>query len=493
MFIRRLQPNAAWKEGSLFGRAFHRVFHGSRHDVDMVDGPIFPNLVRFTIPLMLSSILQLLYNMADIVVVGRFESTDAMASVGATSALINLMINLFLGLSIGTSVLVAQHYGANRYRDVQDTVHTSVSLSLVMGVGVGIFGLIMSRTFLEWMGTPEGKVLDDAAMYMRIYFLGMPANMAYNFGAAILRAIGDTKHPLYYLALSGLVNVALNLLLVIVFGMGVSGVAVATIMSQYISAVLVLLNLIRSHGSVHLNLKKLRICRDKVLGILKVGLPAGLQGTIFSVSNVLIQSSVNSFGTNAMAGNTAASNLENFVYIAMNSIYQAALSFTGQNVGARKYERINKILRTSLLSTLVVGVVLGGLATLFSRSLLTVFIDVSHDPEVVRQVLDYGKLRMSIICTTYFLCGLMDVLVGMLRGMGNSLTPMIVSIIGVCCVRVMWIYTVFAAHRTLQMLYISYPVSWGATAAVHFGCYVLVHRKLLKNAAQQGQIQVGVT
>lgn len=443
----------------------------------MVNGPIFSNIIRFSIPLILTGMLQLLYNMADIIVVGQFESTDAVASVGATSSLITLMVNLFIGLSVGTAVMVAQYSGANKYRDIQDTVHTSIALSLVMGVCVGVFGLIFSKLFLEMMGTPEGTVLENATLYMRIYFLGMPANMAYNFGSAIMRAVGDTKRPLYYLSLAGAVNIVLNIVTVAFFGMGVAGVAIATIVAQYISAVLVLLNLIRSHGSVHLDIKALRIHGAKVREIMRIGLPAGLSSTIFSISNVLIQSSINSFGANAMAGSTAASNLENFVYVSMNSISQATLSFTGQSIGAQRYDRLVRITRVSAFVVMVTGAVLGTLVTLLSEPLLHLFTNADNDPQVIQDVIHNGQLRIRIICTTYFLDGLMEVLSSALRGMGSSILPTLVMVVGICCVRMLWIYTVFAADRLLSVLFLSYPVSWALTAAFLLVGYIHVYKK----------------
>ena len=443
----------------------------------MVNGPIFSNIIRFSIPLILTGMLQLLYNMADIIVVGQFESTDAVASVGATSSLITLMVNLFIGLSVGTAVMVAQYSGANKYRDIQDTVHTSIALSLVMGVCVGVFGLIFSKLFLEMMGTPEGTVLENATLYMRIYFLGMPANMAYNFGSAIMRAVGDTKRPLYYLSLAGVVNIVLNIVTVAFFGMGVAGVAIATIVAQYISAVLVLLNLIRSHGSVHLDIKALRIHGAKVREIMRIGLPAGLSSTIFSISNVLIQSSINSFGANAMAGSTAASNLENFVYVSMNSISQATLSFTGQSIGAQRYDRLVRITRVSAFVVMVTGAVLGTLVTLLSEPLLHLFTNADNDPQVIQDVIHNGQLRIRIICTTYFLDGLMEVLSSALRGMGSSILPTLVMVVGICCVRMLWIYTVFAADRLLSVLFLSYPVSWALTAAFLLVGYIHVYKK----------------
>ena len=446
-------------------------------EIDMVNGPIFSNIIRFSIPLILTGMLQLLYNMADIIVVGQFESTDAVASVGATSSLITLMVNLFIGLSVGTAVMVAQYSGANKYRDIQDTVHTSIALSLVMGVCVGVFGLIFSKLFLEMMGTPEGTVLENATLYMRIYFLGMPANMAYNFGSAIMRAVGDTKRPLYYLSLAGAVNIVLNIVTVAFFGMGVAGVAIATIVAQYISAVLVLLNLIRSHGSVHLDVKALRIHGAKVREIMRIGLPAGLSSTIFSISNVLIQSSINSFGANAMAGSTAASNLENFVYVSMNSISQATLSFTGQSIGAQRYDRLVRITRVSAFVVMMTGAVLGTLVMLLSEPLLHLFTNADNDPQVIQDVIHNGQLRIRIICTTYFLDGLMEVLSSALRGMGSSILPTLVMVVGICCVRMLWIYTVFAADRLLSVLFLSYPVSWALTSAFLLAGYIHVYKK----------------
>ena len=451
--------------------------HHAHREIDMVNGHVFSNIVRYSIPLILSGMLQLLYNMADVIVVGKFENPEAVASVGATSSLITLMVNLFIGLSVGTSVLVAQFTGANKYREVQDTVHTSIALSLVMGVLVGIFGLLMSHTFLVWMDTPEGNVLEGASLYMRIYFLGMPGNMLYNFGSAVMRSVGDTKRPLYYLTLAGVINIILNIVTVACFGMGVAGVALATITSQYVSAILVLLNLMRSHGSVHLDLKKLRIKKNILGGIMRVGLPAGFSSIIFSISNVLIQSSINSFGANAMAGSTAASNLENFVYVSMNSISQATLSFTGQSIGAQRYDRLVRITRVSAFVVMVTGAVLGTLVMLLSEPLLHLFTNADNDPQVIQDVIHYGQLRIRIICTTYFLDGLMEVLSSALRGMGSSILPTLVMVVGICCVRMLWIYTVFAVDRLLSVLFLSYPVSWALTSAFLLAGYIHVYKK----------------
>ena len=372
------------------------------YEIDMLNGPIMPKLLTFAFPLILSSALQLTFNAADVIVVGRFEGDTALAAVGAPGALINLLINLFLGFSVGANVVVAQCYGANDYRETSAAVHTSIGLSLVSGIGVGVMGFFLAGFFLQLMNTPS-EVLPLATTYMKIYFLGMPANMVYNFGAAILRAIGDTRRPLTYLIISGATNVVLNLVFVLAFGLGVQGVALATIISQFVSAILILLCLMRSEGSIHLDIRKIRFQRDKVWKIARVGLPAGLQGTFFSISNVLIQSTVNSFGAIVVAGNTAASNIENYVYVSMNAIYQAAITFTGQNVGARKYDRISRVTRSSLLAVLGIGLILGGILMAFLRPLLGIY---TQDDAVISA----GVIRTTIIAPTYFLCGMMDVI-----------------------------------------------------------------------------------
>ncbi len=446
------------------------------YEIDMLNGPVMPKLLSFALPLMLSSVLQLTFNAADVIVVGRFEGDAALAAVGAPGALINLLVNLFLGLSIGANVLVAQYYGAGDYRNTGEAVHTSIALSLVGGFGVGLIGFFLAGTFLGMMRTPA-EVLPLATSYMRIYFLGMPANMLYNFGAAILRAIGDTRRPLLYLTLAGVVNVALNLLFVIAFGMGVSGVALATIISQMISATLVVLCLIRTEGAIHLDVRRIRLRADKAWRIAKVGLPAGLQGAMFSISNVMIQSTVNSFGKVVVAGNTTASNLEGYIYVAMNSIYQGAITFTGQNVGARRYERISRVARDSLLAVFAIGAILGGLLMLGKRVLFGIY---TRDAAVIAA----AALRDDIIAPTYFLCGMMEVMVGMLRGMGSSVTPMVVSVVGVCVLRIAWILLIFPLAPTLNTLYISYPISWLLTFAAHTACYFYVKRKLMAGSRE---------
>lgn len=445
------------------------------YEVDMCRGPLLGKILIFALPLMLSGILQLLFNAADIVVVGRFASSQALAAVGSTGALINLIINVFIGLSVGANVLVARYYGAGEKEQVSQAVHTSVLLSFLCGVVLIAVGVLLARPLLELMGTPD-DVIDMSATYMRIYFCGMPVVMLYNFGAAILRSVGDTKRPLYFLIVAGLINVVLNLFFVIVCGMDVDGVALATVISQVVSAGLILLCLMRMEGPCHLDLHKLHIYKDKMWQIVRVGLPAGLQGCIFSISNVLIQSSVNSFGSVAMAGNTAASNIEGFVYNGMNAIYQTALSFTSQNYGARQYHRISRVMRLCLALVTAVGLGLGLTAVLLHTQLLGIY---SSDPQVIA----YGTMRMRFVATLYFLCGIMDVMAGVMRGMGYSILPMIVSLTGACGLRILWIFTLFAANRTLSMLYVSYPVSWLITALAHLGCYFWVRRKMPREDA----------
>jgi putative MATE family efflux protein len=442
------------------------------YEIDMVNGPILGKILVYSIPLILSGILQLLFNAADVIVVGRYAGSQSLAAVGSTSALINLLVNVFIGLSVGVNVMVARYYGARRETAVNETIHTAVALSLVSGLFLVVIGLLLARPLLELMGTPD-DVLGKAALYMRIYFAGMPVTMLYNFGAAVLRAVGDTRRPLYFLTFAGIVNVVLNLFFVIALNMDVAGVALATVISQCISAGLVVRCLMKSEGCLKLHLKKLRIRRLLLIKIMRIGLPAGLQGAVFSVSNVLIQSSVNSFGSVVMAGNTASSNIEGFIYNAMNAVYQTNLSFTSQNFGAKKYGRINKIMVTCIAVVAAVGISLGMAAFAAGDFLLGIY---SSDAEVLK----YGMIRLSIIGTTYFLCGIMDTMVGSIRGIGYSVMPMLVSLTGACGLRILWIFTIFQWHRTLMTLYISYPVTWIVTAAAHFICFMIVRKRLPK-------------
>jgi len=450
-----------------------------KYEIDMCNGPLVGKILIFYVPLMLSGVLQLLFNAADIAVVGRFAGNEALAAVGSTGSLTNLIVNLFMGLSVGANVLVARYYGAGQLRELKEMVQTAVATAVISGVILIFAGFFVAKPALALMATPD-NVIDHSVLYMRIYFAGMPFMMTYNFGSAILRAVGDTRRPLYYLMIAGVVNVILNLVFVIRFSMGVAGVATATVISQAISAVLVIRCLIRTDGVYKLVLKGIRIMPDKLIRMFQIGIPAGLQGSLFSISNVLIQSSVNSFGSIAMAGNTAGSNVEGFVYTAMNAFHQSAISFTGQNYGAMKYKRVGKVFLICETLVILVGLALGNAAYFFAGHILKIY---STDPEVI----SYGILRMSYICVTYFLCGMMDVIVGVLRGIGYSIMPMLVSLTGACLFRVVWIYTIFRQVRTLSCLYISYPISWALTFLVHLICFAIVYRKLLRSGASRDE------
>lgn len=438
----------------------------------MTRGPLFGKLISFSVPLMLTGILQLLYNAADMVVVGKYGSDTSLAAVGSTGSLINLIVNVLMGMSVGAGVVVANAIGAGNKEKASRATHTAIFISVIFGIGVGIFGVFMSRPLLEIMQSPE-DVIELSSLYVKIYFAGLPVTMLYNFGSSILRATGDTKRPLYFLILSGMVNVVLNLVFVIGFKMDVAGVAVATVISTAISATLVTICLIRSDGPCKLYIKKLRIYGKELLDMTKIGLPAGLQGSVFSISNVVIQSSINSFGSITMAGSAAANSLEGFVYTSMNAVYQAALTFTGQNVGAKQYKRINTICAQSLIIVTAVGIIGGIGIYLLGEPLVGIY---DSNPMIISE----GVKRLGIISVTYFICGAMDMMVGMMRGMGRSLMPMIVTVVGVCGVRIVWIYTVFAHFHSLFWLYVSYPISWIVTLFIHCICYFAVRNKLPK-------------
>ena len=446
--------------------------HNSAHvEINMLEGPILGRMLAFALPLMLSSVLQLLFNAADVIVVGKFAGDRSLAAVGSTSSLISLLTNFFLGLSIGVNVLVARFEGAGDEKAVKETVHTAMITSLASGLLLTGVGLVCGRGILALMSTPA-EVIDRAALYLRIYFLGMPAMMIYNFGAAILRSVGDTRRPLNYLFAAGILNVILNLFFVIVLKMDVAGVATATAISQCLSAVLVVRCLMRETGSIRLRLEDLHFVRDKFTRILMIGFPAGLQSTLFSFSNVIIQSTINSFGPVVVAGSAAASNIEGFVYISMNSFYQATLSFTSQNIGAGKYERIGKILRCGLACAFVTGLILGPGAVLNGKHLLDLYTD---SPEVIAA----GMQRLTMVASCYFLCGMMDTMVGSIRGMGYAVLPMVVSLVGACGLRIVYIFTLFRldALHTPRGLFVTYPISWAVTLAAHIVCYIMIRRK----------------
>lgn len=441
-----------------------------KYEIDMCNGTIMDKLISFSLPLMLSGILQLMFNAVDIIVVGRFSGSSALAAVGSTTALINVFTNLFIGISLGANVLAARFYAAGREKEMSETVHTAITLALISGIVMAFVGLFFSRLALEWMDTPA-DVIDQSALYMKIYFIGMPFFMLYNYGAAILRAVGDTKRPLFFLMISGAINALLNLLLVIVFHLGVAGVAIATVISQMISCFLVLRCLCRSESSYRLQFSKLMIRGIYFKQILQVGLPAGIQSTVINFSNVLLQSSVNSFGSIAMAGYTAANNIFGFLYVSVNSITQACMSFTSQNYGVGRHKRMDRVLLDCLILSVVVSGVLGGSAYLFGPQLLTIY---TKDPQVIA----CGVEILLYTTVTYFLCGIMDLFPGALRGMGHSAVPMILSVIGTVGMRVFWIYLIFPAHHSLSILFISYPASWIFTIIMQVICFFLVRKKV---------------
>lgn len=442
-----------------------------KFEIDMCNGPILKKMLIFAIPLICSSVLQLLFNAVDVIVVGKYAGDNALAAVGSNTSLINLFVNFFMGLSIGANVLVSRYYGAKQEKELSETVHTAIAVSIVSGIFLAIVGVVLSPTILRWMQAPE-EVLSLAVIYLRVYFLGMPALMLYNFGAAILRAIGDTKRPLYFLAISGVINAGLNLFFVIEMHWDVFGVAFATVISEAVSAVCVLICLMKETGGIRVELRKLHIHSDKIVRMLQIGVPAGLQSVLFSLSNVLIQSSINSFGATVVAGNSAAANLEGFVYVAMNAFYQANISFTSQNMGAGKYHRLNKILFTAQGCVIVTGLIAGISCYIASPVLLGLY---TNSP----QVIEAGIVRLAYICIPYFLCGMMEVMVGSLRGMGYAVFPMIVSLIGSCLLRIVWLQTVFQIERfhTIDTIYAIYPISWIITVLAHVVTYVIVKKK----------------
>lgn len=451
-----------------------------RSHIDMCNGPLFKNILLYTLPIIVTSVLQLLFNTMDLLVVGWFCGSTSVGAVGSTGSLINLMVNLFMGLSIGVSVTVAQGIGAGNHERVSQTVHTAFPVAVICSILVTAVGMTCSRTFLEWMGNPQDTI-DLAALYMRIYFGGTIGNMIYNFGAAILRAAGDTVRPLIFLSIAGVLNVILNLIFVCLFHMDVAGVALATAISQCVSAALVVMALLHRHDMCRLDLRKLAIDKTALKRILTIGVPSGIQGSLFSISNVIIQSAVNSFETAAVVGSAAASNIEGYVYTCQNAFAQTAMNFTGQNTGARQFKRVRKVWATCLLAVTVVGVVLGGLVNLLGRPLLGIYITDSAE------AIEYGLIKLLWICLPYFVCGLMEVTSYTLRGLGKSLLSMIISVIGVCGFRLAWIFTVFQipAFHTLESLFFSYPLSWTATLLVGMAILLPLLRKLQRQSGEQ--------
>ena len=450
----------------------------TKKSMDLCSGPFVKKILLYTLPIIATGLLQLLFNAADLVVVGQFAGSEAVGAVGATGSLINLMVNLFMGLSVGAGVCVAQAIGAKNDDAIHQTVHTAIPAAFVGGIVLTAVGIAFSPLFLELMETPI-ELIELSALYMRIYFAGIIPMLLYNFGASILRAAGDTRSPLIFLSIAGVVNVLLNLVFVIVFDMSVAGVALATTISQTLSCVLVIRALLRRSDACRLIFARLHIYPASLIKIVRIGLPAGVQGSLFSISNVIIQSSINSFGPIAVSGSTAAGNIEGFVYVAMNSFHQTAMNFTGQNMGAGRYENIGKIMRICLICVLIVGVVLGGACYLFAEPLLSIYL--KNEPAAIA----HGVTRMSYVCVVYFLCGLMDVMSGVLRGMGASLSPMLVTVMGVCGMRLAWIYTIFHTEQfhTLDCLFLSYPISWVLTFAALLCVFFVIRARMKQKRA----------
>lgn len=451
----------------------------NRYEIDMCSGSLMDKLILFSLPLMLSGILQLMFNAVDLIVVGRFSGPMALAAVGSTTALIAVFINLFIGVSQGTNVLAARFFASQQKEKMSETVHTSIWFALVSGMVMAVVGLAFSRGALQLMATPE-DVIDQSSLYMRIYFLGMPFFMLYNYGAAVLRAIGDTRRPLLFLIIAGAANAILNLIFVAVFGLGVAGVAIATVISQMISCVLVLCCLIRTDAIYRLEWKKLRVNRWCLGQIFRVGIPAGVQSTVINFSNVLLQSSVNSFGSTAMAGYTAANNLFGFMYTSVNAVTQACMSFTSQNYGAGQWKRMGKVLRHCLFLTTAVSLMLGSVIYSFGPEILKLY---TEEPDVIASAMEV----LSYTTLTYFMCGIMDLFPGALRGMGFSAAPMVLSIIGTVGTRLVWIYGIFPMHRSLSVLFVSYPVSWLLTIVMQVTCYLILKKRLFAQIGTSGK------
>lgn len=444
----------------------------NKYEIDMCNGSLMDKLISFAFPLMLSGMLQLLFNAVDIIVVGRFTGSQALAAVGSTTALISTFTNLFIGISLGANVLAARFYAVGKAKEMSETVHTAITLAAISGIVMCIIGIACARESLALIDTPD-DIIAQAALYLRIYFSGMPFFMLYNYGAAILRAVGDTKRPLMYLVVAGLANAALDLILVIIFGMGVAGVAIGTVASQLISCILVIRCLCKTDTSYKLRVSQLGLKKYYLVQILKVGLPAGIQSTVINFSNVLLQSSVNSFGEIAMAGYTAANNILGFLYVSVNSVSQACMSFTSQNYGVRKFKRMDRVLIDCAILSVIVSVIIGGGSYLFGHQILSIY---TRQEDVIQ----CGMEILSISTIPYFLCGIMDMLPGSMRGVGYSAVPMILSIIGTVGTRLVWIYGVFPQHRTLYTLFISYPASWGLTIILQAVCLVFVRKKIRK-------------
>ncbi len=446
----------------------------SGHAVDFTSGSIGKKMIVFALPLMFSSILQLLFNAADIIVVGKFAGDECVAAVGSTTSLINLIVNLFIGLSVGANVMVANFFGAKKSGDLSETIHTSVAISVISGVILSVVGFFFAPEILKLMNTPD-DVIDLASVYVKTYFLGMPFMMLYNFSAAILRAVGDTKRPLYFLSAAGVINVVLNMIFVISFKWNVFGVAFATIISQAVSATLVLRCLLKDEGLLKFEFRKLKIHKDKLLRMMQIGIPSGIQGMMFSISNVIIQSSINTFDTAIVAGSAASTSVEGFAFTSINAFHQSAVSFAGQNKGAGKFDRLNKILFTAWGYAFVTAVFFASVFVLFDNQLISLYVSGED-------VIKAGVERINIIAWAYLICGFMDVTVGVIRGLGYSVMPTIVSLVGVCGIRILWVTTVFSMERFhfVETIYYSYPISWIITFLAHLVCYLIIKKQIRK-------------
>lgn len=449
-----------------------------KYEIDMVHGSLMPKIIRFSIPLIITNMLQMFYNAADLIVVGRFAGSNSLAAVGSTGALTAFFVNFFMGLALGANVIISQQIGASRIKAAKKSVHTAVTISIIVGVFVAITGFFLAKPLLILTGCTS-DVIDEATIYMKIIFLGMPAQMVYNYAAAILRAVGDTKHPLYFLSLAGVLNIVLNIVLVAGFGRKADGVAIATVFAQTVSAVLIIRLLMRYKGVCRLRIKRLGINKESLIGMMKLGLPSGIQSSLFSLSNIVIQSTVNSFGTAVMAGSAAAGNIEGFVYTAMNAVANAAVAFSGQNAGAKRPERISRVLKDCIIVDLILASVLGAVCIGFSKNLVSIYIP-SGDAAVLA-----GVQKLSIIGGTYLLCGIMETLSYTIRGMGKSVLPMLISLVGVCGFRILWVFAVLPLNRTFIMLMIGYPVSWSIVIVFNFIYYKKVKSDFTKRILEE--------
>lgn len=453
------------------------------HDNKAHTHSLFTQMLTFALPIMGMNLLQLLFNAADMVVIGRFSGREALGAVGATGSLINLIVNLFMGLSVGISVVVAKDYGAQKIEEIRQSVHTSIAVSGLSGIFVSIVGIILCEPLLKIMGTPE-DIIQLSTLYMKIFFLGIPANMVFNFGAAILRAVGDSRRPMYFLTVAGIVNVILNMFFVVILDMSVAGVAWATVISQYLAMVLIILCLSRHEGSLRFNWRKLQIHRSKLKEILRIGIPAGLQSVLFSISNVLIQSAVNSFGSVMVAASAAAGNVEGLIGTTMNAYYNAAITFTGQSMGAKKYDRIDEIAKVSGILIFTTWIVLGSIIIFFGRPLLGFYTTSS-------EVVELGMVRMKVMLAVYFTCGAMNVFPGLTRAMGFSISPMLITLFGTCIMRIVWLLTIFAWYPTPFILFLCYPITWALAGSGQVGLFFYARKAILRNEADLSSEAVG--